>query len=104
MQSETRRSRFTEIALQKLLDHYLSAKFAYSSRLERTDVIADGFFDVGAPLRIGVPMPAIEELLAVPLTASQKPVLLVNAKPEYELRIEATVTILELNMFVVAVY
>jgi hypothetical protein len=35
--SESRKSKFTEMALQKILDSHLSAKYSYVGRLGKTD-------------------------------------------------------------------
>ena len=80
--SERRRNQMADLALQRILDHHLSSKFAFMSRLDRTDLIVDGFFDVGTPLKAGAQLPSIDTLLTEPLH-QKKPSILVNAKPEY---------------------
>lgn len=74
----TRQNRFTEAAMSKMLDNNLPAKYALTGRLDSTDLIADGFYDVGQ-LRPGVQFRSLEDYCKDPLN-QKRPVLLINAK------------------------
>lgn len=45
--SLNRRSKFSEAALQRLLDSNLSVKYSLTGCLSHTDITADGFYDLG---------------------------------------------------------
>uniref|UniRef100_A0A8B9JL06 EDR1/CTR1/ARMC3-like peptidase-like domain-containing protein n=1 Tax=Astyanax mexicanus TaxID=7994 RepID=A0A8B9JL06_ASTMX len=45
--SLNRRSKFSEVALQRLLDSNPSIKYSLTGRLSHTDITADGFYDPG---------------------------------------------------------
>lgn len=78
--SDTRRNRFTELALNRLLDNSLSAKYAYTGCLSTTDQVTNGFYDVGM-LKWGEPMRTLQDLLRDEVN-NKKPILLVSLKPE----------------------
>mgnify|MGYP002384451894 CR=1 FL=1 len=80
--SESRKSKFTEMAFQRILDSHLSAKYSYTGRLglnecffrffflnkifdfafkESNNLTGDGFYDMG-PVRDGGKFLTIEEL------------------------------------------
>lgn len=46
-QSVNRRSRFSELAMISLLNSNLSLKYSLTGCLASTDIITDGFYDVG---------------------------------------------------------
>lgn len=95
--SESRRSKFTEMALQKILDSHLSAKYSYLGYLGSTDLFmildyiirlfiffqannnttSDGFYDMG-PIREGGKFLTIEELAAEDVN-DRRPVLILYA-------------------------
>lgn len=45
--SANRRNKFSEIALQRLLDSNLSLKYSLTNTLAPTDITMDGFYDPG---------------------------------------------------------
>ena len=45
--SDTRRSPFTEAALERVLDNNLSAKYSLTGLLKPDNIINDGFYDLG---------------------------------------------------------
>ncbi|CAF0918989.1 unnamed protein product [Rotaria sp. Silwood1] len=75
--SESRKSKFTEMALQRILDSHLSAKYSYLGRLESNNITTDGFYDMG-PVRDGGKFLTIEELAAEEVN-DRRPILLVYA-------------------------
>ncbi|CAF0914736.1 unnamed protein product [Rotaria sordida] len=75
--SESRKSKFTEMALQKILDSHLSAKYSYLGRLESNNITTDGFYDMG-PVRDGGKFLTIEELAAEEVN-DRRPILLLYA-------------------------
>ncbi|CAF4111099.1 unnamed protein product [Rotaria socialis] len=75
--SESRKSKFTEMALQKILDSHLSAKYSYLGQLENNNITTDGFYDMG-PVREGGKFLTIEELAAEEVN-DRRPILLVYA-------------------------
>ncbi|KAK3599496.1 hypothetical protein CHS0354_006630 [Potamilus streckersoni] len=76
--SGTRRSPFAEAALQKLLDSNLSAKYALTGHLNSTNLIENGFYDVGQ-MRPGTRFLLLEEYARQELN-DKRPVILINAK------------------------
>lgn len=78
--SSTRKNAFSGVALEKLLDSNLSAKYALTGALGPMDLIGDGFFDVGQ-LRAGAKVVSLEEYARSELN-QRRPILLVNAQPE----------------------
>ncbi|CAF3972651.1 unnamed protein product [Rotaria magnacalcarata] len=75
--SESRKSKFTEMALQKILDSHLSAKYSYLGQLENNNITTDGFYDMG-PVREGGKFLTIEELGTEEVN-DRRPILLVYA-------------------------
>ncbi|CAF1511372.1 unnamed protein product [Adineta ricciae] len=75
--SESRKSKFTEMALQRILDSQLSAKYSYLGRLENNNITTDGFYDMG-PVPEGGKFLTIEEL-AVQEVNDRRPILIVYA-------------------------
>ncbi|XP_041358509.1 armadillo repeat-containing protein 3-like isoform X2 [Gigantopelta aegis] len=78
--SSTRRSPFTDAALNKLLDSNLAAKYAMGGHLDVGNLIEDGFIDAGQ-LRPGQMFRSLEDYLEEEMN-DKRAVLLVNAKPE----------------------
>lgn len=75
--SESRRSKFTEMAFQKILDSHLSAKYSYLGRLESNNITKDGFYDMG-PVRDDGKFLTIQELFLEEVN-DRRPILLVHA-------------------------
>lgn len=46
-QSENRRSSFSKLAMISLLNSNMSVKYSLTGHLTSTDIISDGFYDVG---------------------------------------------------------
>ncbi|KAI0234081.1 Armadillo repeat-containing protein 3 [Lamellibrachia satsuma] len=78
--SSTRKNAFTQLAIAKLLDNNLSAKYAITGHLGVSDLIADGFFDAG-PLKEGAKFVALDDYGRQEIN-QKRPVILINAKPE----------------------
>ncbi|XP_041923344.1 armadillo repeat-containing protein 3 [Alosa sapidissima] len=78
--STNRRNRFSDIALQRLLDNNLSAKYSLTGHLSATDVIADGFYDPGQT-RAGQKVPDLVDL-SNQVISQRRPVIAVNGKPQ----------------------
>jgi HEAT repeat protein len=68
---------FVEVAISKLLDCSLSAKYALSGKLCTSDIICDGFFDAGR-LKHGKPLLPLSYYIREPMN-HKRPVLLVYA-------------------------
>lgn len=45
--SLNRKNKFSEVALQRLLDSNLSVKYSLTGQLHSTDITTDGFYDPG---------------------------------------------------------
>ncbi|KAL2085899.1 hypothetical protein ACEWY4_019219 [Coilia grayii] len=78
--STNRRNRFSEIALQKLLDNNLSAKYSLTGHLSATDIITDGFYDPGQK-QAGQRVPDFKDLSKQAIN-QRRPVIAVNGKPQ----------------------
>ena len=61
--SETRRSPFTEAALERVLDSNLSAKYSLTGILKQDNIINDGFYDLGKVSLISTGLRLITNLL-----------------------------------------
>uniref|UniRef100_A0AAY4EZP8 EDR1/CTR1/ARMC3-like peptidase-like domain-containing protein n=1 Tax=Denticeps clupeoides TaxID=299321 RepID=A0AAY4EZP8_9TELE len=59
--STSRKNKFSELALQKLLDNNLSVKYSLTGHLSPSDIITDGFYDPGQ-VQVGHRVPALEDL------------------------------------------
>uniref|UniRef100_A0AAY4EZR3 Armadillo repeat-containing protein 3 n=1 Tax=Denticeps clupeoides TaxID=299321 RepID=A0AAY4EZR3_9TELE len=70
--STSRKNKFSELALQKLLDNNLSVKYSLTGHLSPSDIITDGFYDPGVP--------ALEDLSKQAVN-QHRPVIAVNGKP-----------------------
>nr|XP_056713653.1 armadillo repeat-containing protein 3 isoform X2 [Euleptes europaea] len=79
-----RKNNFSEVALDKILDHNLPQKYSQKGYLASNNMILDGFYDYGKVKR-GVKLLSLEELSAQELN-DRRAVILVNAKsPETDL-------------------
>ncbi|ELT95018.1 hypothetical protein CAPTEDRAFT_165326 [Capitella teleta] len=78
--SNTRKNAFTDVAVAKLLDSNLSAKYAITGFLAPNNRICDGFFDAGQ-IKSGGKLLCLEDYAYMDVN-SKRPILLVNAKPE----------------------
>ncbi|XP_056593979.1 armadillo repeat-containing protein 3 [Triplophysa dalaica] len=56
-----RKSKLSEVALQKLQDNSLSLKYSLTGHLPPTDITTDGFYDPGQ-IRMGQQVPTLEDL------------------------------------------
>uniref|UniRef100_A0A667X9B5 Armadillo repeat containing 3 n=1 Tax=Myripristis murdjan TaxID=586833 RepID=A0A667X9B5_9TELE len=79
-QSVNRRSKFSELALARLLDANLSIKYSLTGYLTSTDITSDGFYDAGK-LRAGQKALTLEELSKQPVNRHQ-PIIAVNTASE----------------------
>ncbi|XP_029611125.1 armadillo repeat-containing protein 3 isoform X2 [Salmo trutta] len=77
--SANRRNKFSEIALQRLLDSNLSLKYSLTNTLAPTDITMDGFYDPGKA-RSGQRVLTLEDLSKQPVN-QRRPVIAINAKP-----------------------
>ncbi|KAM9416869.1 armadillo repeat-containing protein 3 isoform 2-T2 [Salvelinus alpinus] len=77
--SANRRNKFSEIALQRLLDSNLSLKYSLTNTLAPTDITVDGFYDPGQA-RSGQRVLTLEDLSKQPVN-QRRPVIAINAKP-----------------------
>ncbi|XP_048777082.1 armadillo repeat-containing protein 3-like isoform X2 [Ostrea edulis] len=78
--SGTRKNPFAEVALERLLDANLSAKYALTGQLSSTNVIEDGFYDAGQ-IRPNTKFMSIEDYCKQQLN-DKRPVLFINAKAD----------------------
>ncbi|KAK3099626.1 hypothetical protein FSP39_007188 [Pinctada imbricata] len=78
--SGTRRNPFAEVALQRLLDSNLSAKYALTGHLSSTNLIENGFYDAGQ-IRPNTKFLPIEDYCGLPLN-DKRAILFVNAKAD----------------------
>lgn len=87
-------SKFATDALENLLDHCmlhsilfciaLAAKYWLSNKLSKTNVITDGFFDIGSVggnVASMKPFPSLESLIAAPVDKKRE-ILLIDAKSD----------------------
>ncbi|XP_061165179.1 armadillo repeat-containing protein 3-like isoform X5 [Saccostrea echinata] len=78
--SGTRKNPFAEVALERLLDANLSAKYALTGQLSSTNLIEDGFYDAGQ-IRPNTKFMSIEDYCKQELN-DKRPVLFINAKAD----------------------
>ncbi|XP_014775215.1 armadillo repeat-containing protein 3 [Octopus bimaculoides] len=76
----TRRNQFTAIALERLFDNNLSAKFSFCGYLAPTNIITDGFFYAGR-LKLDAEFKSLEELSTQKMK-DRKSIIVINAKFE----------------------
>ncbi|XP_032807730.1 armadillo repeat-containing protein 3 isoform X2 [Petromyzon marinus] len=81
-ESETRRSRFSETALARVLDSNLPLKYSRTGRLSAHNTIADGFYDAGPSEH----RRSLEELARTG-PSRNRAVLLVNTAPAEQLNV-----------------
>ncbi|XP_061410754.1 armadillo repeat-containing protein 3 isoform X2 [Lethenteron reissneri] len=81
-ESETRRSRFSETALARVLDSNLPLKYSRTGRLSAHNTITDGFYDAGPSEHQG----SLEELARTGPNRNRA-VLLVNTAPAEQLNV-----------------
>uniref|UniRef100_W5LNM7 Armadillo repeat containing 3 n=1 Tax=Astyanax mexicanus TaxID=7994 RepID=W5LNM7_ASTMX len=78
--SLNRRSKFSEVALQRLLDSNPSIKYSLTGWLSHTDITADGFYDPGQA-RVGHRVPTLEDI-AKQVINQHRAIIAVNGKPQ----------------------
>ncbi|XP_061096444.1 armadillo repeat-containing protein 3 [Conger conger] len=78
--SPNRQSKFSEAALQRLLDSNLSVKYSLAGYLSSTNITVDGFYDPGKA-HAGQRVLTLEELSKQEVN-QHRPVIAVNGKPE----------------------
>lgn len=75
--SDTRRSPFTEAALERVLDNNLSAKYSLTGLLKPDNIINDGFYDLGK-VQEGSDIPSLEILGKEPVN-QKRPIFYINS-------------------------
>ncbi|NXY41204.1 ARMC3 protein, partial [Ceuthmochares aereus] len=83
-QSTSRKNKFSEGALEKLLDNNLPQKYSRMGYLSSSNIITDGFYDCGQ-IKHGVKFLSLEELSMQDLTDRQA-IIFINAKPQEDSR------------------
>ncbi|KAJ8418735.1 hypothetical protein AAFF_G00002340 [Aldrovandia affinis] len=78
--SSNRRNKFSEVALQRLLDSNLPVKYSMTGHLSSTNITLDGFYDPGQA-RVGHRVLTLEELSKEEVN-QHRPVIAVNGKPD----------------------
>ncbi|XP_013027511.2 armadillo repeat-containing protein 3 isoform X1 [Anser cygnoides] len=78
--STGRKNKFSEAALEKLLDNNLSQKYSQMGYLSSSNVITDGFYDYGQ-IKPGIKLLSLEELSMQELT-DRRAIIFINAKPQ----------------------
>ncbi|XP_022325530.2 armadillo repeat-containing protein 3-like isoform X1 [Crassostrea virginica] len=78
--SGTRKNPFAEVALERLLDANLSAKYSLTGQLSSTNLIEDGFYDAGQ-IRPNTKFMSIEDYCKQELN-DKRPILFINAKAD----------------------
>ncbi|NXO81054.1 ARMC3 protein, partial [Sitta europaea] len=78
--STTRKNKFSEAALEKLLDNNLSQKYSRMGYLSSSNIITNGFYDCGQ-IKHGGKFFSLEELSKQELT-DRRAIIFVNAKPQ----------------------
>ncbi|KAF7691778.1 armadillo repeat-containing protein 3 [Silurus meridionalis] len=82
--SLSRRNKFTEVALQKLLNNNLSLKYSLTGHLLSTDITTDGFYDPGQT-RDGHRVPDLEDIAKQAIN-QRRAVIAVNGTPPAEMK------------------
>ncbi|XP_017308184.1 armadillo repeat-containing protein 3 [Ictalurus punctatus] len=80
--SLSRKNKFSEVALQRLLNSNLSVKYSITGCLFSTDITTDGFYDPGQT-RDGHTVPALEDI-AKQVINEHRAVIAVNGNPPAE--------------------
>ncbi|XP_037985675.1 armadillo repeat-containing protein 3 isoform X1 [Motacilla alba alba] len=78
--STKRKNKFSEAALEKLLDNNLSQKYSRMGYLSSSNIITNGFYDCGQ-IKRGVKFLSLEELSKQELT-DRRAIIVINAKPQ----------------------
>lgn len=79
-QSANRRSSFSKLAVNSLLNSNLPVKYSLIGHLASTDMITNGFYDAGKA-RLGQRVLTLEELSKQPIN-QQRPIIVVNIASE----------------------
>ncbi|KAK7123837.1 hypothetical protein R3I93_022066 [Phoxinus phoxinus] len=77
--SPHRNNKFSELALQKLLDSSLSLKYSLTGHLSASDITTDGFYDPGQ-IRMGHQVPTLEDI-SKQVVNQHRAIIAVNGKP-----------------------
>ncbi|XP_051737857.1 armadillo repeat-containing protein 3 isoform X2 [Ctenopharyngodon idella] len=77
--SPHRNNKFSELALQKLLDSNLSLKYSLTGHLSASDITTDGFYDPGQ-IRMGHQVPTLEDI-SKQVVNQHRATIAVNGKP-----------------------
>ncbi|NXM17171.1 ARMC3 protein, partial [Ploceus nigricollis] len=78
--STKRKNKFSEAALEKLLDNNLSQKYSRMGYLSSSNIITNGFYDCGQ-IKPGGKFLSLEELSKQELT-ERRAIIFINAKPQ----------------------
>ncbi|RLW11473.1 hypothetical protein DV515_00001442 [Chloebia gouldiae] len=78
--STKRKNKFSEAALEKLLDNNLSQKYSRMGYLSSSNIITNGFYDCGQ-IKHGGKFLSLEELSKQELT-DRREIIFINAKPQ----------------------
>ncbi|XP_032547222.1 armadillo repeat-containing protein 3 isoform X1 [Chiroxiphia lanceolata] len=81
-----RKNKFSEAALEKLLDNNLSQKYSRLGYLSSSNIITNGFYDCGQ-IKPGAEFLSLEELSMQELT-DRRAIIFINAKPQEDLAVE----------------
>ncbi|XP_058687031.1 armadillo repeat-containing protein 3 [Poecile atricapillus] len=85
-QSTKRKNKFSEAALEKLLDNNLSQKYSRMGYLSSSNIITNGFYDCGQ-IKHGEKFLSLEELSKQELT-DRRAIIFINAKPQESVVVE----------------
>ncbi|NWV63981.1 ARMC3 protein, partial [Malurus elegans] len=94
--STKRQNKFSEAALEKLLDNNLSQKYSRMGYLSSSNIIVNGFYDCGQVKR-GARFLSLEELSKKGLT-DRRAIILINAKPQEEEKMPPTLHLSPVNL------
>ncbi|NWS17794.1 ARMC3 protein, partial [Pachyramphus minor] len=86
--STKRKNKFSEAALEKLLDNNLSQKYSRLGYLSSSNIITNGFYDCGQ-IKPGAKFLSLEELSMQELT-DRRAIIFINAKPQEEFLLLST--------------
>ncbi|XP_051543052.1 armadillo repeat-containing protein 3 [Myxocyprinus asiaticus] len=81
--SPNRKNKFSEVAMQKLLENNLSLKYSLTGHLSPTDMTTDGFYDPGQ-IRMGHHVPTLEDISKQAVN-QHRATIVVNGKPPDQL-------------------
>ncbi|XP_027743391.1 armadillo repeat-containing protein 3 isoform X2 [Empidonax traillii] len=84
--STQRKNKFSEAALEKLLDNNLSQKYSRLGYLSSSNIITNGFYDCGQ-IKPGAKFLSLEELSMQELT-DRRAIIFINAKSQEDLPVE----------------